>query len=276
MKSSLVAALAATAFGLFSLTPASAVVVNIIPVNYTHDVVYEVGATGSGNGTFTNEASALFEAGLATNPGGSGLPSSRILTSAFDGTTFEFGSYTANNAVMVAEGNGLPKFANWDFAPAQQLEYTSLSVLGLSAGGPSNFSMVVFFTDGTNTSNGIENFEGSGRFARGTFDGQVMPDWFANGGTAAGAAASSVGRVDSNDGGGNGTGVNLQQWNFDLTSFVGKSVLRVEFESTGGGGNNRTFLAISGVAIPEPSAFAALAGLSALGLVASRRRGKHA
>ncbi|HEX8310312.1 MAG TPA: PEP-CTERM sorting domain-containing protein [Chthoniobacteraceae bacterium] len=257
---------------------ASAVLVNITPTGFTHDVVYEAGATGNGNGTFTNESSALYERGLfpeGTANVGTGLPGNRTITSAVDNaTTFALQPYTGLNALVVGEGNNLAKFGTWQFAPSQQLQYTKLSILALSAGGQSNFSMVVFFTDGTNTSNGIANFENSGRFARGTFDGQVLPDWFQNGGTSAGAAASGVGRVDSNNGQSNGgNGVNLQHYNFSLSGFTGKIVDRLEFESTGGNGNNRAFLAITGdaVAVPEPSTLGLL-GLTTVGVASLRRR----
>lgn len=224
----------------------------ITVTGYTHDVVYEIGATSSGNGTFTNENSALYEEGLDPDPNGgngTGLPVNRTLTDLVGGD-FSLAPYNGLNALMVGEGNGLNKFATWTFAPEAKVPYGRLSVVGLSAGGQSNFSFVVFFTDSTHT--GIE-FEGRPDI-RGAFDGNVMPDWFQNGGTSDGVVVSGLGRVDSNNGNGNGVGVNLQQWNFDLTPYAGKSVDHVEFEATGGGGNNRAFLAISGTPLADPPA----------------------
>ncbi len=221
----------------------------IAVTGYNYDVVYEIGATGGGNGSFTNEASALYEEGLDPDPNGGngiGLPVNRTLTD-LAGGTFALAPYTENNALIVGEGNGLPKFATWTFAPAAKIEYSRLSVVGVSTGGSSDFSAVVFFTDGTNTGSGT-NIEG--RFdIRGAFDGNAMPDWFNNGGTSVGAVASGLGRVDSNNGNGNGVGVNLQQWNFNLSAYSGKQVDRVEFESTGGAGHNRAFFAISGTPV---------------------------
>lgn len=88
---------------------------------------------------------------------------------------------------------------------------------------------------------------------------------------------TGTGRVDSNNGtsfsGDNAGGVRLQQLNYNLSAFAGKSVDHMEFESTGGSGNNRTFLAVSGVAtaVPEPASIA-LVALGTAGLVARRRR----
>lgn len=225
----------------------------IAVTGYNYDVIYESSATGAGNGSFTNESSALYEDGLAPAPNGGnghGLPADRVLAG-LNGETFLLSPYTAPNALMVGEGNGLGKFATWTFA--NKVPYSKLSVLGLCAGGQGNFSMVVFFTDGTNTGAGTEI---EGRFdIRGQYDGQTMPDWFNNGGTSAGAVATGLGRVDSNNGGGNGVGVNLQQFDFDLSAHTGKSVDHVEFESTSGTGNNRAFLAISGVPVAQDSTF---------------------
>lgn len=221
----------------------------IAVTGYNYDVVYEIGASGGGNGSFTNENSALYEEGLDPDPNGgagTGLPVSRNLPD-LAGGTFALQPYTGNNALIVGEGNGLPKFATWTFEPEAKIQYSRLSVVGISAGGSSDFSAVVFFTDGTNTGAGF-NIEGRTDI-RGAFDGNAMPDWFGNGGTSAGAVASGLGRVDSNNGNGNGVGVNLQQWNFNLTPYAGKSVDHIEFESTGGAGHNRTFLAISGTPI---------------------------
>ena len=235
-------AIALAGFGLSHADP-------ITVTGYNYDVVYEIGATGGGNGSFTNENSALYEEGLDPDPNGGngvGLPVDRTLTD-LAGGTFALAPYTGNNALIVGEGNGLLKFATWTFAPAQQVEYSRLSVVGLSAGSSSDYSFVVFFTDGTNTGSGT-NIEG--RFdIRGAFDGQAMPDWFANGGNSAGAVATGLGRVDSNNGNGNGVGINLQQWNFNLAAYPGKRVDHVEFESTGGQGHNRAFLAISGTPV---------------------------
>lgn len=220
---------------------------NPIPVTgYTHDVVYEIGATGSGNGTFTNENSALYEEGLDPDPNdgnGSGLPINRTLTD-LAGGSFSLAPYNGLNALMVAEGNGLNKFATWTFATEAKVPYDRLSVLCLSAGGQSDFSFVVFFTDGTNTGSGI-NIEGR-TDTRGAFDGNIIPDWFQDGSTSDGIVVSGLGRVDSNNGNGNGVGVRLHQFNFDLTPYAGKSVDHVEIESVGGQGHNRSFLAISG------------------------------
>lgn len=243
---------------------------------YNTDVVYEAGATGSGNGSFLNENQALYEAGLGGRVG-SGLPVNRTLTSDFDGTVFAFADYTTSNALIVREDGGGPKFAAWTLTVGSQAEYSKVSVIGLSSGGQSSFSLVFFFTDGTNTSSGDPNFENSGHYARGAFDGQTLPDWFQDGGTAAGRALAGVGRVDSTNGtsfSGDdaGGGVRLQQFNFDLSGYSGKTLEKVEFESTGGGGNNRTFLAISGIAIPEPGSAILLLGSVGTLLLKRRRR----
>lgn len=253
----------------------------ITVTGYNTDVVFEVGGTPGSAGKFLNEGEALYESGLG-GASGSGLPttaSGRTFTSYYtvgDTTIFSLAAYNANNALIVQESGGpTVKFATWTFAEAYKQQYSKLSVLGLSSGGSSNFSFVVFFTDNTNTGSGT-NIEG--RFdTRGAFDGQQLPDWFNSGGTAAGQAKTGVGRVQSGNGtsfsGDNaGGGVRLQQFNFDLTPYAGKIVDHVEFESTGGGGNNRAFLAISGVAVPEPSSsMMALAGLTLLAFRRSRR-----
>lgn len=255
----------------------------ITVTGYNTDVIFEVGGTPGAAGKFLNEGEALYESGLG-GASGSGLPttaSGRTLTSDHtvgDTTTFTLAAYNGNNALIVQESGGpTVKFATWTFAEAFKQQYSKLSVLGLSSGGSSNYSFVVFFTDSTNTGSGV-NIEG--RFdTRGAFDGQQLPDWFGSGGTAAGQAKSGVGRVQSANGtnfsGDNaGGGVRLQQFDFDLTPYAGKMVDHVEFESTGGGGNNRTFLAISGVAIPEPtSGMMTLAGLALLAFRRSRTSG---
>jgi hypothetical protein len=248
-------ALGATLAAIVSAGPALCLADPISVTGYNHDVIYEAGATGAGNGSFTNESSALYEQGLDPAPNGGnghGLPSDRTLTD-LNGGNFKLAPYTEANALMVGEGNNLGKFATWTFAAEDQVPYSRLSVLGLSAGGQSNFSLVVFFTDGTNTGAGID-IEGRTDI-RGEFDGQTMPDWFQNGGNSAGAVDTGLGRVDSNNGNGNGVGINLQQWNYDLSAHAGKSVDHVEFESTGGTGNNRAFLAISGTRAGEAKPF---------------------
>ncbi len=229
----------------FSLCQASPIAIT----GNNHDVIYEIGATGGGNGTFTNESSALYEEGLEPDPNdgnGIGLPTDRTLTD-LAGGTFTIAPYNGLNALMVGEGNGLDKFATWTFAPAAKVPYGRLSVVCLSSGGQSNFSFVVFFTDGSNTGSGTD-IEGR-TDTRGAFDGKIIPDWFQNGQGSNGAVLTNLGRVDSNNGNGNGVGINLQQFNFDLAPYAGKSVDRVEFESTGGTGNNRAFLAISGTPV---------------------------
>lgn len=263
---------------------ASAALTPIGLTGYSHDVVYEVGATGSGKGTFTNEASALMETGL--NGQSNGLPVGGSLTSSVAGTTFQLSSYTSNNALLVGEGNNLPKFGTLTFAAPDKVAYNKIAVLGLSAGGGSDFSMVIFFTDGTNT--GLVENEGNPN-TRGTFDGQSLPDWFNNGGSSNnGSVAPATGdlrRVDSNNGNDNGFGVKLQQFTFDLTTKLTsqygggnfltstKAIDRIEFESTGGNGNNRSFLAISGetaiAPVPEPTTLGVMA---VGGLLALRRR----
>ncbi len=248
----------------------------IAATGWNYDVVYEVGATGSGNGKFTNEDTALFETGLATMPFGSGIPSSGLITSELDGTQFQFQSYTSNNALLFGEGSGLNKFETLDVTDGV---YSNFSFLGLGAGGPSNFSFVLFFTDGTNTSNGNPDFEGSGHFARGVYDGQTFDDWFslnpsASNGTA-GIAATNAGRVSSNDGSSAGGGLSIQQFNYNYATvaggiYAGKTLDRIEFESTGGGGNNRTVFAFSAESVPEPTS--ALSALLGSGLLLLRRK----
>ena len=51
-----------------------------------------------------------------------------------------------------------------------------------------------------------------------------------------------------------------------------KNLLIVGFEGTGGNGSIGVFEVTSTSAIPEPSTYAALAGLGVLGLALSRRR----
>lgn len=253
----------------------------ITVTGYNNDVVFEVGDTPGPAGKFLNEGQALYESGLG-GASGSGLPttgSGRTFTSDHtvgDTTNFQFAPYAGNNALIMQESGGpTVKFATWTFDAAFKQPYSKLSVLGLSSGRSSNYSFVVFFTDNTNTGSGVDI---EGRFdTRGAFDGQTLPDWFGSGGTAAGQAKSGVGRVESANGtsfsGDNpGGGVRLQQFNFDITPYGGKSVDRVEFEATGGSGNNRTFLAISGIAIPEPSSvITALSGLMLMAFRRSRR-----
>ena len=250
---------------------------------YNQDVVYEVGATGSGNGKFKTEDAALMENGL--NGQTDGLPVGGLLNSNVAGTTFQFAPYNAANSLIVGEDNGaLAKFGTLTFAAGDKQAYNKIALLGLSRGGDSNFSMVVFYTDGTNS--GVAENEGNPN-TRGVFQNNTLPDWFNNGGSSQnGTIAPATGdlrRVDSNTGIDNGFGVNLQQITYDLSAFstvqygddnfnlASKPIDFITFESTGGGDKNRTFLAISGeaVAVPEPTALGLVA---AGGLLALRRR----
>jgi hypothetical protein len=239
---------------LVSMSSALANPIAVTGCNF--DVIYEAGATGGGNGTFLNESTALYEEGLTPAPNGGngvGVPANRTIND-LNGGVFTLFPYNEPNALIVSEdGSAAPKFATWAFDESAKISYSSLSLLGLSTGGDSMFSLVVFFTDGTNTSTGDPNFENSGHYARGAFDGNRMPDWFQNGGSSAGAVMSNLGRVNSGTGNGEGNGINLQQWNFNLSAYAGKSVDHVELEATGGTNKNRVFLAISGVPAAAPT-----------------------
>lgn len=153
-KSCVVTAVAAVLVAGASWASASIPATPISVTGYTRDVIYEVGATGSGHGSFANEGQALYEQNLNGHSAG-GLPSSGLITSAVDGSQFQLASFTSNNALIVAESGSPSKFATWTFASADKKEYSSVSVLGLCSGGPGNFSLVFFFTDGSNTSSHV-------------------------------------------------------------------------------------------------------------------------
>ena len=90
--------------GLMASACQAAVLTPIAVTGFTQDVVYEVGATGSGNGGFISESGwSLSENGLLRGdplaPLTPGLPTGGLLTSNVAGTTFQLAPYTGLNAL---------------------------------------------------------------------------------------------------------------------------------------------------------------------------------
>ena len=198
-----------------------------------------------------------YQIGENTSAPGSGLPMGTTFVSASDpSTSFALQSATGNNAIMLDSSN-----ITGSFSLTTPTVFSSLSLLGASAVGPTTLGVTVQFTDLTTLSLG----------------NLVMQDWF-NGAPVARAANGRIfaGGFDAVSSG------NPRLYQFDLPlSGVAliKPILDITFTDVSGSQSRAAIFGLSGSAmiptpVPEPSTLAFFgAGLAGLvGLLLRRRR----
>jgi hypothetical protein len=207
-------------------------------IGFNRDVVIENTAAGPpyvGVAVELNpgENLSFYESGL---PGKAyGLPVSGSFVSALgDGTTFQFQSYTANNALVLSSTTGLTEGTLTLAAPQV---FSRIAVIANSASGGSSPSLTLNFSDGSTFST--------------TYD---APDWFYN----SGAALLGVERIDLSNGSTSGAPDNprFYQTTLDLAALLGpanKALVSLTFTKAAAGSTG--IYAVSGeVATQSPAA----------------------
>jgi hypothetical protein len=259
MKSTLVLASLFVAGGLCAQTGQTPIAVS----GFNQDMVVDDG-TRLNPTTMQNAISATMDSGTsrlnntwyetgenASSPG-TGLPMGITFVSAADPTTsFTLQSASGNNAIMLDATH-----ANGTFTLTSPAIFTSLTLLGASAVGPTTIGVVLQFTDSSSLSLG----------------NVVVPDWFNN----APMAFDSDGRLNVGTGFFNSVGSdNPRLYQVDLNlpgDALIKQISSVAFTDISGGSSRVGLFALSGTvaAIPEPSTLVLLiAGLA--GMIFLRR-----
>lgn len=258
----------AAGFLLLAVT-APAAIVTIPATGWTHDIIlnngqgaYNTTVTGTLDGGPGNAEGYTFgEAGTypvgATNTATvvSGLHSGIYTSITGSGAQFTFQSFTASNALLLNNSLSATLILG---TPAA---YSSLALFGTTAGGSSSASIQLNFSDATSSLYSIDSGTGIGR------------DWFQPDATT----ALTVGDRLSNRSEDGYTNLYYQQNSaislYESLLTLGaadqaKTISSITVTHTGGG--TLAVMALSGQAVPEPSAAAMLAGLA--GLTALRRR----
>jgi hypothetical protein len=249
-------------FGSSALT-ASAAVTSIAVTGYNRDIVVEAGAPVNAAGVTDatmdagtgNNGGTWYAQGFNTSAPTTGLPApgSTIisLTAADHSYTFPLSYGPGNgaagitpNAFVVGQNSGSPTITL-----VTPLQYSTLSLIGSAGHGPVSVNYTINFTNGSPSQ--------SGTISAG--------DWF--NGTA---AYNANGRLTVNTGAfDNVNAGNPRLYTFDIpVTNTTSPVASVTLSSTSTTGT-AAFFALSGTAVPEPSA-ALLAGLSVLGLLGRR------
>jgi hypothetical protein len=204
----------------------------------TGDTFYEVGANNPTTHPATQGATA------------SGVPIAGVFGSVSDANhafVLQPNGAGQNDALMLDTGN-----TNGTLTLNSPGRFSALSFLVASGNGPSNINVTVHYADGSSQVASVP-----------------APDWF-NAGPIAWYAG---GRVDTG----------LDDWNQELSTNPRmfqedvnldnstSNVTSIDFGFGGAGGNREVVFAVSGTAVPEPSALALLS-LSSVGLAVRRRR----
>lgn len=240
-----------TAIYAVSALPASSAAP--IPVSgFNRDVVIESSATGPPYSAYAaelnpGEGTAFYQNGLpgTTN----GLPRNGSLSSALDGTLFQFQPYTGNNALVLSSDTGI---STGTLTLATPATYNSVSILANSASGGGNPSVALNFADGTTF---VTSYN--------------APDWFSN----IDPALGGVERINLTSGALQGAPSNPRffQTTLDLVELLGatnKPLASLTFSQATGAGATAVY-AVSGVAGAQtngPVALATVANSPATGI----------
>ena len=136
------------------------------------------GINGAGQPGFDGGGYVFFGASADPSLPTFGLPASRSFTSAYNSATvFQFAPYTANNGLILGEGDGIFPLSGTLY-PDSPNSYSSLAILNGGGNGGVTFSFTLNFAGGSST----------------TVTGQSSPDWFSGGNVA----ISNVGRTNTN------------------------------------------------------------------------------
>jgi hypothetical protein len=259
----------------FAYSPAStAAAASPTPIaitGLTSDVIKGT-ASDSTNSAFDapNNYALYAAAADATN----GLPNNGTITSATgSGTTFQLGSYTGNNALLLSNTPTITINSGSGTNPATGGTTYSYSQYGtitlVTAAKYSTISLLTASTNGTATLNITFNYVGGGT-ATATL---LTKDWY----TTTGSTATSMGRVNASSGtfdtGGTG-GPHLYESLFTVDPT--QTLSSISFAESATGTNTVAgIFAVSGIAAaPEPGEIAGMlmGGLGLLGLAARKRR----
>jgi hypothetical protein len=205
---------------------------------FNRDVVIESTASGPPYSDYAQrvnptENNVFYQAGLSGKS--YGLPSDGSFVSAVgDGTTFQFESYTANNALVLSSDTGLTEGTLALPAPAT---LGRIAVVAHSASGGGSASVTLNFADGTS-------------FAT-TYN---APDWF----NQPGFALQGTERIDliSGNTSGGATNPRFYQTSFDLVALLGsgnKPIASITFGKVASAGATAVY-AVSGEIAPEAPA----------------------
>ncbi len=237
---------------LFKTLPASATYSPIGVTGFTQSLIVPAG-TASATGTITatmddgvlKGGDTFFEQGAdASNPT-AGLPASgsTFVSQNDPNHIFQMQSYSGPDALLLGAAN-----PTGTLTLTQPQAYGGLSILVADGNGNEPFDVTVNFANGTSE----------------TIDGAVSPDWF-NNGTVAWTAQERI-DVDNGSFENDGNNPNLYQVDLGLNDQVDPiSSLTFTFDGASGDSSNMAIFAVSGVAVPEPSADVLFA-VTALGL----------
>jgi len=229
-------AIAAVAMATLLLASTSGQAASISATGWERDYILGSGETHAAHDKPEN-ANIWFADNVGITPGG--IPASGAVSAG--GFDFQYEPFTggANNGVR---GPGTLTLVT----PAK---YSEIALLASNTGGSSSdvWQITLNFSDGPSSApinySGIQNWAGTA--------GDLNPKLTGNGSTSAYGGALTV-----------------QSFDLDGLGFAGNTLTSIDF--TGGSGNAAIF-ALSGVVVPEPSAFV-LAALGVLGLMTCSRR----
>lgn len=212
---------------------------------FNHDLI--IGASEGAPTTTTSVATwKYYESGLAGTS--QGLPVSRtFLSAANNDIQFQFGSYYGTNNTLIVSSGGSGSLTLATAASFQDIHFLA-SVQGTGGG---SMTITLNFSDNSNTV--IPAYTG-------------IPDWT--------TAPSSIALQDMGLSGNSIYSGSLYMALFDHTLSVTDQAKTLEsLDIAFSGANTLMFFGASGTsAIPEPSAYAVIAGALALGLAAWRRK----
>jgi len=191
---------------------------------------FQSASTATMDGGTAKTASTWYQVGENTSAPATGLPMGTTFVSASDPTTsFALQSAAGNNAIMLDSSN-----TTGTFSLTSPTVFSSLSLLGASAVGPTTLGVTLRFTDSTTLS-------------LGSF---VVPDWF--NGTPVSYTAN--GRVASNGFDAINSGnPRLYQLDLNLPGAAQiKALADITFSDLSGGLSRAAMFGVSGLAVPTP------------------------